>query len=121
MQRQIRLQIPFVIKKQDDFTPEDVRKLHQRYRIMLQIVRAIEPPPAKKERLLLLLKAIRFKAIATDRFARFLAGKGGSRILKEGFALNHKGNRVLKEFHRDFPDRVQPKEPFMPKGGQKRR
>lgn len=85
-------------KKQDDFAPDDVKRLHYRYTVMLMIIKSIDLPAGKKEKMGLLLRAIRLKAMATDTFSKFIEGDRRPTVLKKGFELNHQGNQLLKKF-----------------------
>jgi hypothetical protein len=84
-------------KKQGDFTAEDVKKLHQRYIVMLMIMKSIDPPADKREKMKLLFEAIRLKSTATGIFLEFMEGDRRPGIIKKGFELNRKGNRLLKK------------------------
>ncbi|MFZ6007259.1 MAG: hypothetical protein ACOYU2_06345 [Nitrospirota bacterium] len=77
---------------------DEVKRLHQRYVVMLQVIESIEPPGGKKEKMQILSKALRLKMRAMAIFGRAIAGVERPMLLKRGFDLNNRGNRVLKEF-----------------------
>jgi hypothetical protein len=85
-------------KRHGNFISEDIRSLRQRYIVLMIIMRSIEPPPDKKERMRPLIIAARLKARATNLFARFLSGDRNPELLRKGFELNRKGNQLLREF-----------------------
>lgn len=82
--------------KKSAFSVEDIKGLHQRYVVAAQVLRSIEPPAGKKEKMNVLLNAVRLKMRATAIFGRTIAGKERPILLRRGFELNQKGNNMLQ-------------------------
>ncbi len=78
------------------FDVEDIRRLHQRYVVAAQVLKSIEPPAGKKEKMDVLLNAVRLKMRAAAIFGRAIAGKERPILLRRGFELNQKGNNMLQ-------------------------
>jgi hypothetical protein len=84
--------------KQADIGIEDIKRLHRRYAVMLQVLKHINPPDEKRERLNRLIEAVRLKMKATAIFGRAMAKAERPLFLKRGFELNRKGNHLIGEF-----------------------
>ena len=82
--------------KMSVFSVEDIKRLHRRYVVAAQVLRSIEPPAGKQEKMNMLLNAVRLKMRATAIFGRAIAGKEMPILLRRGFELNQKGNNMLQ-------------------------
>ncbi|MBI5212292.1 MAG: hypothetical protein HY957_02835 [Nitrospirae bacterium] len=82
--------------KESAFNVEDIKRLHRRYVVVAQVLRSIEPPAGKQEKMNVLLNAVRLKMRATGIFGRAIAGKERPILLRRGFELNQKGNNMLQ-------------------------
>jgi hypothetical protein len=83
--------------------PEKLKKLHQRYLIMIQMLNSINPPRQKAEGHQTLKKAISLKAKATYLYTEYVSGKGGIESLKLANKLNQDANKMLGELKERFP------------------
>lgn len=68
-----------------------------RYRMVIQVLNAIQPPEEKKERLERLKEAVNLKARATFNYGRYILKDRQAGILERANKLNQKGNGILRK------------------------
>lgn len=90
-------------RRVSELKPEMLKKLHQRYLIMTQILNSIEPPGEKAEKHEMLKKGIMLKAKATRLYTDFLFGEHQPEKLKLANEINMDANRILH----DLKDKIQ--------------
>lgn len=78
-----------------ELKPEMLKKLHQRYIIMTQILNSIEPPPEKADKHQMLKRGISLKAKATRLYADLLFGGHQPEKLRLANEINRDANRIL--------------------------
>ena len=95
-------------RRVSELKPEMLKKLHQRYLIMIQILNSMEPRGEKAEKHQMLKKGIMLKAKATRLYAGFLFGEHQPEKLKLANEINRDANRILH----DLKDKIksQPQE-----------
>lgn len=80
-----------------ELKPEMLKKLHQRYLIMTQILNSIQPPVERAEKHQMLKKGIMLKAKATRLYTDFLLGEHQPEKLKLANEINRDANRILHD------------------------
>lgn len=84
-------------RRVSELKPEMLKKLHQRYLIMNQILNSIEPPIEKAKKHQMLKRGIMLKAKATHLYANFLFGEHQPEKLKLANEINMDANRILHD------------------------
>lgn len=90
-------------KKGAGLNPEKLKKLHQRYLMMIQMLNSINPPRQKAEGHQTLKKAISLKAKATHLYTEYVSGKASAENLNLANKLNEDANKILRELKERFP------------------
>ncbi|MBI5750497.1 MAG: hypothetical protein HZA00_15380 [Nitrospinae bacterium] len=90
-------------RRVSELKPEMLKKLHQRYLIMAQILNSIEPPIEKAEKHQMLKRGIVLKTKATRLYADFLFADHQPEKLKLANEINMDANRILH----DLKDKIQ--------------
>jgi hypothetical protein len=107
-------------RRGSELNPEMLKKLHQRYLIMAQILNSIEPPPQKADKHQMLKRGIMLKTKATHLYGDFLFGGHQPQKLQLANEINKDANRILL----DLKEKIQPHQrprpsahirPFKPK------
>ncbi|MBI3398242.1 MAG: hypothetical protein HY026_03285 [Deltaproteobacteria bacterium] len=93
-------------KRTAELNPEMLKKLRQRYLIMIQMLNSIEPPRGRVEKHRMLKKAIALKARATRLYGEYVFGKGRSESLKSANTLNKEANAILRDLKERAPQKT---------------
>ncbi|MBI3600407.1 MAG: hypothetical protein HY097_07165 [Nitrospinae bacterium] len=91
------------MRKDSELNPEMVKKLHQRYLIMIQILNSIEPPRERADKHQMLKMGIAQKAKATRLYADFLFGGRHPEKLRLANEINRDANKILLALKEKFP------------------
>lgn len=90
-------------RRVSELKPEMLKKLHQRYLIMTQILNSIQPPGERADKHEMLKRGIVLKAKATRLYTDFLFGGHQPEKLKLANEINMDANRILH----DLKDKIQ--------------
>lgn len=84
-------------QKMEGVGRETFTEMMNRYRAVIYVLNAIQPPEERKERLERLKEAVDLKARATFIYGRYILKDQQAGLLKRANQLNQRGNKILRE------------------------